>query len=805
VTAEPGLDDLTALVGKLDLDAKLRLLSGASFWTTAEEPTIGLGVITVSDGPVGVRGPLFDEREVAASFPSASALAASFDDDLLRRLGAALAGEAARQKVHVVLGPTINLHRSPLGGRHFECYSEDPYLTGRLATAYVGALQANGVGACPKHYVANDAETDRTTVNNILDERTLREVYLAPFEAVVVDTSPWTVMAAYNAVNGTSMTENDLLADPLKGEWDWDGLVVSDWGAVYRTVESARAAVDLAMPGPDPKWGEPLLDAVKAGEVPEADLDEKLIRLFRLAARVGTLSGFDRTGPQPFATAVDDARPLAREAAIAGTVLLRNEGLLPLQPEGLGRVAMIGARAFDLRYQGGGSAMVFTAPVVQPYAALTSALGDGVEVVTAAGPGSGDMLRPVRPDELDDASVRWLDEAGKVLTEEAYAGGLLYRSQRTLDPQAVSMEIRTRFVPTCDGSWRVGATGIGSFELDLDGKLALTETVAEPAPGVALAEIQAGVNVELAAGTPVDVTLRYRWVWPQMAPVLITGLVVQEPTDSDDAEIARAVEAARSADVAVVMVGTTEYVETEGRDRADLGLPGRQDDLVAAVAAANPRTVVVVNAGAPVEMPWRDDVAALLVTWFPGFECGNALADILLGEAEPGGRLPTTWPADMASAPIVTTTPTDGVIRYDEGLHIGYRAYLRNGAAPAYWFGYGLGYTTWEYEALEATATQAHVRLRNTGSRRGKQVVQVYVSRPDSALDRPAQVLAGYAVVHADPGESVDVDVPIDPRMLRHWDIDTRGWKVEAGPLVVRTGPHAGDLPLHATVELAGT
>jgi beta-glucosidase len=298
--------------------------------------------------------------------------------------------------------------------------------------------------------------------------------------------------------------------------------------------------------------------------------------------------------------------------------------------------------------------------------------------------------------------------------------------------------------------------------------------------------------------------LRYRWEWPPQFPVFVAGLVVQEPTASDDEEIARAVEVARSADVVVVMVGTTEFDETEGKDRVDLRLPGRQDELVAAVAAANPQTVVAVNAGAPVEMPWRESVAALLVTWFPGFECGNALADVLLGKVEPGGRLPTTWPTAIDKAPVVTTAPTDGVLRYDEGLHVGYRAYLRAGTTPAYWFGYGLGYTTWDYEALDSSESSARVRLRNTGDRRGKQVVQIYASRPESALERPVQLLAGYAVVHADPGEAVEVDVPIDPRTLRHWDTDSGSWQVEPGALIVRTGPHAGDLPLQARVEVKG-
>jgi beta-glucosidase len=258
--------------------------------------------------------------------------------------------------------------------------------------------------------------------------------------------------------------------------------------------------------------------------------------------------------------------------------------------------------------------------------------------------------------------------------------------------------------------------------------------------------------------------------------------------------------------VAVVVVGTSEEVESEGFDRTSLALPGRQDELVRAVAAVNPRTVVVVNAGAPVELPWRDEVAAVLVSWFPGMEFGNALADVLLGAAEPGGRLPTTWPTALDTAPVTATTPTEGALEYTEGLHVGARAYLRAGTEPAFWLGHGLGYTTWEWAGLfvqkAPQGLTAVVRVRNTGDRRGKQVVQVYAARPDSAVERPVRWLAGFAVVHADAGETVDVPVGIGRRALRHWTAD--GWAVEAGTIVLSSGPSAGELPVATTATLEG-
>jgi beta-glucosidase len=302
----------------------------------------------------------------------------------------------------------------------------------------------------------------------------------------------------------------------------------------------------------------------------------------------------------------------------------------------------------------------------------------------------------------------------------------------------------------------------------------------------------------LVAGRRVDVRMRYRW--PENGFIFRVGFVVGAPVRTPDEELAHAVELARSADVAVVVVGTSDTVESEGFDRTSLTLPGRQDELVRAVAAANPRTVVVVNSGAPVELPWRDEVSAVLVSWFPGMEFGNALADVLLGAVEPGGRLPTTWPSAMADVPVLGVTPTDGRLGYSEGLHIGHRAYLRAGTEPAFWFGHGLGYTTWQYESIEATdATTATVRLSNTGDRAGKQVVQVYASRPDSGVERPVRWLAGFAVVTAEPGEEVEVPVEISDRALRHWD--GAGWTVEPGTFTLASGPSAGDLVVSTGVS----
>src|SRR4051794_13433810 len=798
--------DLDALIGKLDLETKVRLLSGAGAWTLEAVPEIGLRTITVSDGPVGVRGGTDTELEPSAALPSGSGMAASWDEDLLERIGGLLAGEAVRKGVDVVLGPTINLHRSPLGGRHFECMSEDPLLSGRLATAYVRGLQDRGIGACPKHYVANDAETDRMSVDNRVDERTLRELYLAPFEAVVEDADPWLVMAAYNGVNGAPMTENDLLTEPLKGEWGFAGVVVSDWGATYDGEPAARAALDLTMPGPEPQWREPLVEAVRAGRVPEAAIDAKVRRLLLLAARAGALEGSETTKPP--AGRIEDAAPLAPEAAASAPGVLRNDGVLPLAADTLRRIAVIGPGAKDARALGGGSASVPLPYVVTPFGGLRDALAGRAEVVSAVGTLLSDTLRPVRADELTGPVVlRWVDADGATLAEQVVGTAMIIRVLHDVPDGAVGLEIRTAFTPDEDGEWRVGVVGPGRCALELDGVPVLDETV-EPRDfdvhQVFAQPPQHATSRHLRGGERVDVVLRYRW--PANGFLFRVGLVVGAPVLGPAEELARAVELARGSDVAVVVVGTSEDVESEGFDRTSLALPGRQDELVHAVAAVNPRTVVVVNAGAPVELPWRDEVAAVLLSWFPGMEFGNALADVLLGAVEPGGRLPTTWPTTMAGAPVTGTTPTDGRLEYTEGLHIGHRAYLRAGTEPAFWFGHGLGYTTWAWEGLSVRTVpeglSAVVRLRNTGGRRGKQVVQVYASRPGSSVDRPVRWLAGFAVVQADAGETVEVPVEISQRTLRHWTDD--GWAVEPGELVLSTGPSAGEQPLSATVTIEG-
>ncbi|MFG3493977.1 beta-glucosidase [Streptomyces sp. NPDC047928] len=833
-----------AALHALDLDTKTRLLAGQDLWTLPAVPEIGLRSLVMSDGPVGVRGVRWTADDPSVALPSPTALAASWDPGLARRAGRLLAQEARRKGVHVLLAPTVNLHRSPLGGRHFEAYSEDPYLTGVIGTGYVRGVQDGGVAATVKHFVANDAETDRFTVDNIVAPRPLRELYLAPFEAIVEGAGPWAVMAAYNQVNGVTMTAHDHLQNGvLRGEWGFDGVIVSDWLAARDTRAAIEGGLDLAMPGPATVYGEALAAAVRSGEVAEPAVDEAVRRVLRLAARVGALDGVPPAVPEPPANV--DGRALAREIARRSFVLVRNEPVrvrtgptgparadasalpfadasarpfadapaLPLDPARVRTVALVGAAARDARILGGGSAHVFPDRVVSPLDGLTAALPPG-SVTYAVGADPSDEPAPAAQGFALRAICR--DGAGRVVGEAALPSGQVQWIGDDL-PAGVtheslrSVEVTGTFTPRESGAHVFGTRGVGRFTLTVAG-VTLYDGVQETGDETDPFEAFFGAPAErgtahLEEGVPVEVSLLHPVAAAAAAPLpaVAFALLHLGPRRDPDALIAEAADTARAADAAVVVVATTERVESEGFDRADLRLPGRQDDLVRAVAAANPRTVVVVNAGAPVEMPWRDDVAAVLLGWFPGQEGGAALADVLIGADEPGGRLPTTWPARLADAPVTDVTPTNGKLPYDEGLFVGYRAWDRTATAPAYPFGHGLGYTTWEYESLEVTPTAARVRVRNTGSRAGREVVQVYLApTPELAADtveRPARILAGFASVAAGPGEAVDADIVLPRRAFEVWDEAAHSWTAVPGAYEIRAGRSLTDCRLSVTLD----
>ncbi|MFG2889243.1 beta-glucosidase [Streptomyces sp. NPDC048248] len=806
----------------LDLDTKAALLSGQDMWTLPAVPAIGLRSMVLSDGPVGVRGQEWSAQEHSVVLPSPTALAATWDPALARRAGHLLAQEARRKGVHVLLAPTVNLHRSPLGGRHFECYSEDPLLTGEIGGGYVRGVQEGGVGTTVKHFVGNDAETDRLTVDNRIAPRPLHELYLAPFAHLVETARPWGVMTAYNQVNGSTMTEHHhLVNDVLRGEWGFDGCNVSDWTAARHTVRALRGGLDVAMPGPRTVFGAPLAAAVRAGEVAESEVDSAVRRVLLLAARTGCLAGVPASvAPEDVPQGIDGPA-VAREVARRSFVLVRNEPVgvarraLPIDAAAVRKVAVIGAAARDARVLGGGSATVFPERVVSPLAGLCAALPDDVEVTFAAG--ADPRTRVPHAREGFTLRARYLTADGQLLVEEPRPdGGVLVMgsfpegvTQETLG----AVELTGSFTPESTGSHTLAVSGTGTLRLTVDGAVLFDDRCAPEGSDpfeAFMHPVERRVQVPLTAGERVVLTLRYVPAGLGLGSdidALNFALGHRAPMGDAEDEIEEAVRAAAGADVAVVVVATTDEVESEGFDRTHLRLPGRQDELVTRVAAANPHTVVVVNSGSPVELPWRAAVPAVLLSWFPGQEAGTALADVLLGAHEPGGRLPTTWPARLEDAPVTRVTPEEGALAYSEGLFIGYRAWQRTGREPAYAFGHGLGYTDWEYEALEATSESVRVRLRNTGKRAGREVVQIYLAPVDSGsqegFERPDRWLAGFAAVEADPGESVETEILLPPRTFEIRHPEGR-WVRMPGIYRVEAAHSVEDRRLAAEVTLGG-
>ncbi|QVQ51476.1 glycoside hydrolase family 3 protein [Spiractinospora alimapuensis] len=814
--AEAGREQcVTEALAKLDLPAKIALLSGATTWSLPAEPEIGLRPLVMSDGPAGVRGERWAPEDTAVQLPNASALAATWDPELVRTAGRLLAQEARRKGVHLLLAPTINLHRTPRAGRHFECYSEDPLLTAEIGIGLVRGVQDGGVGATIKHFVANDSETDRFTVDVQIDHRTLREIYLAPFEAIIRYASPWAVMSAYNAVNGTTMTENAALNAVLREEWGFSGVIVSDWHAARDTVRDALAGMDVAMPGPDTVYGDKLLAAVKEGVVPEPQIDRMATRVLRLAARTGALEGASVEAPYD---GVVDGHALSNELAARSMVLLRNHvepgggPTLPLNPKGLRRVAVLGAAAAHPRTGGGGSARVFPPYRISPLQGLRDALPPGVEVSYAEGSNPRLSLPVI------EGAVRaeLYDDDGSLLS----GADLSQASTNGLPELLGDVEVEDVRAVELSGTVDVAEPGRHVFEVRGQGRLTLivngkerfsgTLTLADPEnPGAALlAPARKRVEMHLEPGT-VSFALVKTDIDPANLEFALFSLAYSEPLPDPQRQLDEAEDLAKNADVAIVVVGTSEDVESEGFDRESLALPGTQDELVRRVASVNPRTIVVLNCGAPVLTPWREDVSGILLGWFGGQEMGAAVADVLLGVREPTGRLPTTWPDREDDAPVLATRPNYGELVYEEGVFVGYRAWERAGRTPAYCFGHGLGYTEWRYDSVAAgpglddtELARVRVRITNVGTRPGRDVVQVYLSAPDRAdgPDRPRFWLAGFASVTAEPGDVAQADIVLPRRAAEVWTDE--GWRLPPGSYQILAGASYRDIRLAAALPI---
>ena len=803
------------IVDQLSLEEQVSLLAGQDFWSVAPIERLGLGSLRVTDGPNGARGGGgLIGGVTAAAFPVGIAIGASWDAALAREIGAAIADEVKSKGCHVSLAPTCNIHRSVTNGRNFECYSEDPELTATLAVGYIEGLQGEGIGATIKHFVGNESEIERTSMSSEIDERSLRELYLRPFEDAVKKARTWGIMSSYNRLGGTFTSEHQwLLTEVLRGDWGYDGVVMSDWFGSHSTAGTVNAGLDLEMPGPTRDRGAKLVAAVEAGLVSADTIRTRALNILRLMARTGAL-----TDLRPHEEHADDrpeTRALIRRAGAAGTVLLKNAGLLPLELA-KGKIAVIGPNARVAQIMGGGSAQLNPHYRVSPWDGLAARLGESA--LTFAPGCTNHRWEPMWHAEI---TVEYFDNLS-LAGDAVFTGTMPYSeafwvppfAEGKVDPKRFSARMTGTYVASTSGPHRFGIYSAGYSKLFVDGELVADAHTGWTKGRTVFEEGCDEVVGErvLEAGRSYSVTIEF--VAKQDAVLVLSVFRAGIGVPMGETEIAEAARLAGEAETALVFVGRNGEWDTEGSDLEDIRLPGRQDELVAAVAAANPRTVVVLQTGGPVEMPWLDDVAGVLQAWYPGQEAGNAIADVLFGEAEPGGRLPQTFPARWQDNPTWSQDPEvypglDGRVRYEEGVFIGYRHYTRHGIAPLFPFGYGLSYTSFALTGFSAEAegsgAAARVTVTNTGDRAGSTVVQLYVGAPEASVPRPARELRAFAKVALEPGESRALSFALGPRAFAYFDTAARIWRVEAGRFTLEAGFSAEDIGAQVDVSLSAT
>ena len=809
---------IESLLGALTLEEKCRLLGGASSWRTHPIERLGIPEVKMSDGPNGVRGEFSaDDRTPSVVVPVGIVQGATWDPELIGRVGDLLGKEARRKSAHVLLAPAVNLHRTPIGGRTFEYFSEDPELTAALGAATVRAVQAHDVAVTVKHFAANDTEVERNSVDVIVDERVLRELYLRPFEAAVRDAGAWGIMSAYNKLAGDFCAANDrLLNEILRGEWGFDGFVVSDWFGAHEPVSSANGGLSIEMPGPTRVYGSLLEDAVNAGRVDEKTVDALVRDVLVLIERTHAV---ERSADTPEQSVDDPAeRALCREVAIAGTVLARNvDGALPLAGDRApATVAVVGPNAADTRTMGGGSSALLSLPQRSLLAALQERMPGIVHEVGCLidkhtpVPDADQLFGPDGQPGLELRFINGTDPEAEpaYVTRTAEAAARFFGSVPVgVGPGPCLLQLRGTYVPRVDGPHEVGAIVTGRPAIRI-GDHQLTRGGEQLPPGdsfFGFASAEQLATIDMQAGVPVEIDVELRMRNP------FAGLRIGVRPPNDGSMLPRAVEAARQPDAAIVVVGTNDEWETEGSDRTTIALPGDQDELVRAVAAVNDRTIVVVNAGSPVAMPWADSVAAIVIPFFGGMEMGDAVADVLLGTADPGGRLPTTFPHRLEDAPAwAHYAPVDGVQRYDEGFSIGYRGHDRTGVAPLFPFGHGLSYGSAAWGEASASATSigaggsvtVTVPVTADGDRDATVVVQGYVAPIDPPVEREPKTLRTWRKVVVPAGTTTEVTLTFDATAFRRWDPAARDWTVDPGAYDLVIAASAGDVRSTIRVEV---
>ena len=822
------------LLSRMTLEEKVSMLAGTDNWHTRGIEQLGIPALRVSDGPHGTRFVQADEPYQtlpSTCFPTAVAMAATWDTELITRVGVALGEEARAKGCAILLGPCVNIHRSPLGGRNFESFSEDPYLSARLAVAHINGVQSQNIGTSIKHFALNNSEFQRFTISSEAGERAIREIYLPSFRAAVLEAQPWTVMCSYNRVNGTYASENKyLLTDILKGEWGFEGFVVSDWGAVHSTVPPANAGLDLEMPGPARFFGEALVSAVNKGEVSQELIDDKVRRILGIVFKSGA-SNEEKTDSDASSNTPEHQK-LAREVADEAIVLLKNENsVLPLDKKKVKSIAVIGPNAGEARIQGRGSSQVRPYYVVTPLEGLTRQCGDSVKMSYELGCRNNRLTPPLDPKYLIPGG----GEEGQGLTGEYFSNNDLSGEPvvTRLDKEftlawgfATGQSIpglnvdRDEFSIRWTGLFRAPESGNYKFSLltnglgrvYIDNKPVVEKWTDELPAGKLVTRGERLGEISMEAGKSYSIIVEYCKNPHQQSPIRLIRLGCEFPVPGDS--MARAADIAACSDVALVFVGLTEEYESEGFDREDMELPGDQVELIKTIANANRNTVVVLNNGSPVSMDsWIDRVAGVVEAWFPGQECGNAIANVLLGKVNPSGKLPDTFPKRIEDNPAYINYPGEnGKVLYGEGIFVGYRYYDAKKIEPLFPFGYGLSYTTFEYSNLRISSAdlkmgdrlEVCIDVRNTGEREGKEIVQMYVHDVKSSLARPPKELKGFKKVRLQPGETTTVCLALGKEDLSFYDPDLKQWIAEPGEFEVLIGSSSRDIRANASFSLKG-
>ncbi len=814
--------DIKSLLEKMTLTEKVALLSGRNAWFTVPIERLGIPSIAMTDGPHGVRTGGHGQGRIvgsATAYPTGVSMASTWNTALIERVGEALGEETRYLGCHILLGPCVNIVRSPLGGRNFETYSEDPYLAGQIGLAYVRGLQSKGVGASVKHFAANNQEYERHRGNSVVDERTLREIYLPAFETIVKETQPWTVMCSYNRINGTYASRNEyLLRKILKEEWGFEGVVVSDWGAVHDIYEPVHAGLDLEMPGPTRYFGPLLEAAVHNWQVDEKFIDDAASRMLLLLFRAGVLGG----KPSPSGSGdSQEHRALAREVAAESMVLLKNENnLLPLKGDKINTLAVIGLNASQM-ISGGGSSRVDPHYWVTPLEGLRAKLSDQIEIRYEPG-----YDNQVRPKVVEKSCFTHTDGKSHGLLGEYYnnldgsgepvitrvdanidawfgSGG---PAPSVIDPDHFCIHWTGTFTARETGDTEFFIFNTGTARVWLDGKLILENEVGAKSSAIDVSKLGDQTVVHLEKGK--RYVFKAEYISGENNGFALVHFSYKVPLAVTGDPVERAVTLARESDAAIVVVGLSDLYESEGGDRPDMDLPGRQEELIRAVAAVNPNTVVVINAGAPVAMPWLDDVKAVLLAYYPGQEGGNALADILFGDVNPSGKLTVSFPKRLEDNPAYIHYPGWKDAYYGEGIFVGYRYYDTKKVDPLFPFGHGLSYTSFEYKDLKLPVQvhpnepfQVSVTVRNAGEVPGKEVVQLYIKDVESTLERPEKELKGFAKVELKPGEQQTVTFDLDQRALSYYDPHQSSWVAEKGIFEVMVGASSRDIRVSEVFE----